>query len=133
MAKTNDIYPGPSNVNHIQSGTEIKGNIKSNGDIRIDGFLEGNLETKGKIVVGGTGKIKGQVRCKNSEVEGEIEGKVFVSELLALKASARIFGDIVSNKLAIEPGCKFTGNCNMTGEESGEKMPLEEQPKEKKS
>ena len=132
MAKTNDIYPSPGNVNHIQSGTEIKGNIQSNGDVRIDGFLEGNLETKGKIVVGGTGKIKGEMRCKNSEVEGEIEGKVFVSELLSLKASARIKGDIVTNKLAIEPGCKFTGNCNMTGEGISEPKGIEEKPAEKK-
>ena len=85
----------------------------SNGDIRIDGSLKGNLSTKGKVVIGPTGKINGEIICKNSEVSGIIEGKITVSQLLNLKASSKIFGDIVTSKLAIEPGARFTGNCNM--------------------
>lgn len=112
MAKTN--MENESNaINLIGVGTEITGDINTNGDIRIDGFLSGNIMTDGKLVVGETGKIKGEIDCKNSEVLGMIEGKIKVKELLSLKASARIYGDIVTQKLSIEPGSLFTGNCNM--------------------
>ncbi len=116
MAKNNETDVTAA-INLIGVGTDIKGDISSNGDIRIDGSLTGNLSTTGKLVIGETGKINGEIVCKNSEVLGEIKGKIKVNELLSLKATAKIFGDITTKKLAIEPGSKFTGNCNM-GEES---------------
>ncbi len=112
MAKVNDTEN--STINLISNGTEITGDIRSQGDIRIDGVLIGNLSTKGKVVIGNTGKVKGEVVCKNSEVSGEIEGKINVSQLLTLKISSAINGDIITNKLSIEPGARFTGNCNMS-------------------
>jgi cytoskeletal protein CcmA (bactofilin family) len=115
MAKYNET--DNATINLISYGTEITGDIKSNGDIRIDGALTGNLSTKGKVVLGPTGKIKGEVLCRNSEVSGIIEGKIGVGQLLILKASSKILGDIVTSKLAIEPGAKFTGNCNMSDSE----------------
>ena len=116
MAKYNEAETSTA-INLIGVGTEITGDVNSNGDIRIDGSLTGNLKTAGKVVIGETGKVKGEINCKNSEVLGEIHGKIQVSELLSLKATSKIFGDIITKKLAIEPGSKFTGNCNM-GEES---------------
>ena len=115
MAKYNET--DNTTINLISNGTEITGDIKSNGDIRIDGSLTGNLSTKGKVVIGPTGKIKGEVLCKNSEVSGIIEGKIGVGLLLNLKASSKILGDITTSKLAIEPGARFTGNCNMNESE----------------
>jgi len=112
MAKVNDTES--TTINLISNGTEITGDIRSQGDIRIDGVLIGNLSTKGKVVIGNTGKVKGEVICKNSEVSGEIEGKINVSQLLTLKVSSAINGDIITNKLSIEPGARFTGNCNMS-------------------
>ena len=112
MAKNNETEIAAA-INLIGIGTDIKGDIVSNGDIRIDGALTGNLNTSGKLVIGETGKIHGEIVCKNSEVLGEIKGKIKVTELLSLKATSKIFGDIVTKKLAIEPGSKFTGNCNM--------------------
>lgn len=100
-------------INLIGVGTEIIGDVKSNNDIRIDGTLNGNIDTKGKLVIGETGKIKGEVICKNSEVLGLIEGKIKVAELLSLKSTAKILGDINTKKLAIEPGSVFTGSCVM--------------------
>ncbi|MBN1387140.1 MAG: polymer-forming cytoskeletal protein [Bacteroidales bacterium] len=111
MAKVNETEN--STINLISNGTEITGDIKSEGDIRIDGTLIGNLSTKGKVVIGNTGKVKGEVVCKNSEVCGEVDGKINVSQLLTLKISSRINGDIITEKLSIEPGARFTGNCNM--------------------
>jgi cytoskeletal protein CcmA (bactofilin family) len=123
MAKVNEMEN--STINLISNGTEITGDIKSEGDIRIDGTLIGNLSTKGKVVIGNTGKVKGEVVCKNSEVCGEVDGKINVSQLLTLKTSSRINGDIITEKLSIEPGARFTGNCNMAedNEKEGPKSP----------
>jgi cytoskeletal protein CcmA (bactofilin family) len=112
MAKFNE--PDNTTINLISAGTDIFGDVKSSGDIRIDGTLTGNLNTKGKVVIGPTGKVKGEVICKNSEVAGVIEGRIIVGQLLNLKASCKINGDIITSKLSIEPGALFTGNCKMS-------------------
>ena len=112
MAKNNEVEPAA--INLISNGTDITGDIKSSGDIRIDGTLTGNLNTKGKVVIGVTGKVSGEVICRNSEVSGSVEGKISVGQLLILKASSKILGDIATSKLSIEPGAKFTGNCKMS-------------------
>jgi cytoskeletal protein CcmA (bactofilin family) len=106
----------PNSHNTITVGTEITGDIISNGDIRLDGVLNGNLTAKGKLVIGESGRVKGVVNCKNSDIYGYVEGKINVTELLALKATCEVVGDVITNRLAIEPGCKFTGNCKMTDE-----------------
>ena len=126
MAKINEPEFNANNINLVGFGTEINGDIKSSGDLRIDGILVGNLNVKGKVVVGETGKIKGELVCKNSDISGVVKGKITVDELLSLKSSARINGDITVGKLAIEPGCKFTGYCNMLGMESKEVIPGQE-------
>ena len=113
MAKSNEIES--NTINLIGSGTLIEGNISSNGDIRIDGTLKGNLITKGKVIIGESGTLSGEAKCKNLDVEGLIEGKVFVSELMSLRIRSRILGDISTNKLSIEPGAIFTGRCDMSG------------------
>jgi len=112
MAKYNET--DNTTINLISIGTDITGDIKSNGDIRIDGSLKGNLNTKGKVVIGPTGKVNGEVFCKNSEVSGSIEGKISVGQLLNLKASSKILGDIATSKLSIEPGAIFSGTCKMS-------------------
>lgn len=118
MAKQNYNEAANSSINIINTGTTINGDIKANGDTRIDGELVGNLSSKGRLVVGPKGKINGEIRCNNVEVSGYINGKVVASELLNMKASSCIEGDIIARKLAIEPGATFTGNCSMGEEES---------------
>ena len=100
-------------VNLIGVGTNISGDITSSGDIRVDGTLEGSINTKGKVVVGSTGVVEGDVVCQNADISGELKAKISVSELLSLKATAKLDGDIVTNKLAIEPGATFSGSCSM--------------------
>ena len=102
-----------NSVNLIGSGTTIEGDIKSTGDIRIDGNLVGSLNTKGKLVIGSTGSIDGEVVCQNADISGNIKGKITVHELLSLKATSKLTGDIITNKLAIEPGANFSGSCSM--------------------
>jgi cytoskeletal protein CcmA (bactofilin family) len=114
MAKT--FEPGEVAVNRIVAGTKINGDVETTGDFRFEGNLTGNLKTKGKLIIGTSGEVKGEINCKNCDVEGKIEGKVIVSELLTLKATSVINGDIVAKRLAIEPGANFTGNCQMTDE-----------------
>ncbi|MCD4735177.1 MAG: polymer-forming cytoskeletal protein [Bacteroidales bacterium] len=112
MAKNNQ--PEPS-VNKLVQGTVVKGDIKANGDIRIDGFLEGSISSKGRIVVGTTGELQGEIICQNADVSGKVKGQIAVAELLTLKSSANFDGDITTSKLAIEPGAKFSGTCSMEG------------------
>lgn len=111
MAKNIEIEN--KTINLIGAGTTITGDIQSDGDIRIDGSLIGNIITKGKIVIGTTGKINGEITCKNFDLSGKIEGKVNAENLLSLKASSNIKGDINAGKLAVEPGAVFTGTCEM--------------------
>jgi cytoskeletal protein CcmA (bactofilin family) len=112
MAKSNTSEVAPS-INFLGNGTVIKGDIKSNGDFRIDGHLIGSINSKGKVVVGQSGKVEGEIICQNADVSGVIQAKIVVYELLTLKASAKLNGDIFTSKLAIEPGAKFSGSCNM--------------------
>ncbi|HKL31457.1 MAG TPA: polymer-forming cytoskeletal protein [Tangfeifania sp.] len=100
-------------INIISEGTSINGDISASGDIRIDGELVGNINAKGRLVIGPQGKVDGEVNCNNIEISGYIKGKITVSELLTMKASARIEGDIIAGKLSVEPGSLFTGSCSM--------------------
>ena len=102
-----------SSINLIGAGTVIEGDVRSNGDIRIDGTVYGSVSSKAKVVIGNTGVIEGDVNSQNSDVSGTIKGKTTVSELLFLKSSAKIIGDIVTGKLVVEVGATFTGSCNM--------------------
>ena len=114
MAKTQDSN-SPDRINRIVEGAVIEGSFNSESNIRIDGTVTGTINTKGRLVVGPKGKIEGEVVCNNAEVEGVIEGKIRVNELLSLRTTAKILGDIHTNKLAIELGATFTGSCNMGG------------------
>lgn len=128
MAKQTASYGETQNqaINILSEGTIIKGDVQAAGDIRIDGTLVGNIEAKGRLVIGPKGKVEGEINCNNIEVSGYIKGKIKVSELLNMKASAKIYGDIIAGKLSVEPGSVFTGTCAMGGEK-----PIHETPKTK--
>ncbi len=114
MAK-NIISETPA-VNMIGKGTSIKGDIRSDGDFRVDGTLNGSIQSTGKIVVGVSGTIEGDITCQNADISGQVKAIIKVKEVLSLKATSKVLGDIYTNKLAIEPGAKFTGTCNMQEE-----------------
>ncbi len=129
MAKNQEV--DASAINIIRKGTEIKGEIKCAGDIRIDGVLSGKIFTEGKLVVGQSGTIDGDVVCRNADISGTIHANISVKELLLLKSSANIIGDIKTGKLSIEPGANFTGACNMGGVVKGIKNEEKREPIEK--
>jgi len=102
-------------LNLLSAGTVVKGEIRLNGDFRLAGTFIGTINCKGKVVVGPTGNIEGEIICQNADFSGEVKATVKVAELLTLKETARYTGDITTNKLSIEPGAKFSGNCIMEG------------------
>lgn len=113
MKKQRDIADSGQASNRVLAGTSIEGEVHSEGDMRIDGRLKGNINISGKLVIGENGKVEGEVRCTNANVSGTLEGKVQVVELLSLAASAKVKGDVITGKLAVEPGAEFTGSCSM--------------------
>lgn len=99
--------------NTIGKGTTIQGNLETYGNIRVDGRVVGNIVTKSKLVLGQSSFVDGNVLAQNAEVLGEVKGKLEVTDLLTLKPSAQVHGDIVTNKLVVETGAKFNGGCKM--------------------
>lgn len=118
-----------TSVNLIGAGTKIEGDITTNGDMRVDGTLIGVINVKGKLVVGASGSIEGEVICQNADISGTIKGKIGIAELLSLKASAKLTCDIITNKIAIEPGASFSGACSMGGVIKDIKSERTEKPK----
>lgn len=98
-------------INIISPGTRIEGEVFSNGDIRVDGVVDGYLNTKAKVVIGPKGTIKGELICESADVTGIIDGKLSVKNELYLKSSARVTGELVTNKLVVESGAFINGNC----------------------
>ena len=101
--------------NRIEKNTKIKGDIVSEADFRIDGKLDGNVKTSGKVVIGKGGYIHGKVECVQADIEGSFNGELMVSDLLSLKASAKIEGTVSVAKLHVEPGATFNASCSMKG------------------
>jgi cytoskeletal protein CcmA (bactofilin family) len=97
----------------IGAGTTITGNVQSNGDIRIDGTIKGNLFAKAKILIGAEGVIEGDIDGKQADILGKVTGKIKVADLLYLHGQAVVDGDIYAGKLQIEPTASFNGQCHM--------------------
>lgn len=99
--------------NVIGKGTALEGNIETFGNIRIEGKVVGSIKSKSKIALGHSSFVEGNIIAQNADIEGEVKGKLEISELLVLKATAKIHGDIVTGKLVVEPGAAFNGTCKM--------------------
>ena len=99
--------------NLIPNGTKIIGTFSSESDIRIDGIIEGDIKTPGKVVVGKTGEIHGSLESSNAYFEGRLIGKLKITGTLTLKASANIEGEVIAEKISVEPGATFNVSCVM--------------------
>lgn len=101
--------------NKIAQGTTLTGNINSEGSFRVEGEVNGNLDIKGKVVIGETGQINGEVICENADIEGSFEGKLKVKVCLTLKSTAKISGDVITDQLVVDAGASFNATCQMSG------------------
>lgn len=113
--KEKQSFDTSTNQNIVASGTKIIGDLTSEGDIRIDGVVEGNINTPGKVVVGKSGLIKGTLNGTDAHFEGKFSGKLHLSGTLNLKSSAHVEGEVVLGKLSVEPGATFNVTCVMKG------------------
>lgn len=109
-AENNNTETG---INRIVEGTIVEGTINSDSNLRIDGEFIGNLITKGRLVVGLKGKVSGTVNCLCCDVEGTLEGDVTVLELLSMKSSSTVQGDLYYGQLSVEAGAKALGTFRM--------------------
>ena len=125
----NKFFSSPS-VDIIESSTKIIGDIFSEADFRIDGVLEGNITTSGKIVVGKSGKITGIINCSNADISGSVSGKIEVNEVLSLMSESLIQGDIITGKLSVEEGAQVEASISM---KSGKQLKAVESKTENKT
>ncbi len=130
--KKKTIEPG-SAQNRINEGTKLKGDISSTGFFRIDGFVEGNVKTPAKVVLGKLGVIQGTLTCESADIEGKFEGNLQVSGTLTLRSTAIIEGDVIVGKLAVEPGATMNATCTMQNEKSAGKIKNTSSPNEAKN
>ena len=107
---------GSSGINSLGQGTKITGDINAKNDIRIDGEIEGNIKCSGKVILGPKGSIKGEIDCQSGVIEGTINGLLKVAELLHVKESANITGEIQTQKLMVQSGAVFNVKCQMGGQ-----------------
>ncbi|HRO41970.1 MAG TPA: polymer-forming cytoskeletal protein [Flavipsychrobacter sp.] len=103
-------------VSVIAAGMQVSGDIESDGDMRIDGTVKGNVFCKSKVVIISTGKVFGDIHAVNVDVHGSVDGNITARDLLSLKANCFINGSLVTDKLQIEPNATFNGHCTMTFE-----------------
>lgn len=101
-------------INLINEGTRIQGDLVAQGDIRIDGQLTGDVQTRGRLAIGASGRLKGQLNGSQVDIAGEVDGDVVVSGVLTLRKTAKVSGDLTVSKLVIEEGAMFSGRCTMT-------------------
>ncbi len=118
-SETSADVPAPQGgATIIAATTTFKGDINSNGDIRIDGNLQGNVHCTAKVVIGANGIVEGDITGQQADIMGRVSGTIKVKELLQLKGGCNVNGNIHAAKLQIETSANFNGQCHMTGSPS---------------
>ena len=101
--------------NKIAQGTSYNGDITSQGSFRIEGKVEGAIKTSGKVVIGKTGEVEGEITCESADIEGAFKGDISVNATLVLRSTANVNGKANIDKLSVEPGAVFNATCTMKG------------------
>ena len=125
--KNMDSNKNAVKINFIEPNTRIVGEIESKSDFRIDGSLEGKINTSGRVVVGKEGSVQGEVHCGYADIMGNFNGKLFVNGLLTIKSDGIIEGQITVGKLAVESGATLNAQCSMKS--AAVKSIIDEEPK----
>lgn len=114
MLNRKEIAPTPSGMHNVLSaGTVLTGNLVTQDDIRIDGVIEGNIISRGKIIIGNNGHVSGDVECQTLDLLGKVSGNILCEDTIVLRVTANLIGDITTQVIEIEPGARFTGSCKM--------------------
>jgi cytoskeletal protein CcmA (bactofilin family) len=110
----------PNALNALAKGTVVEGSIRCDNDLRIDGTIKGKLTCQAKVIIGPTGAVEGEIKCQNAVIEGRFKGNLQVSELLNVRETAEVDGEITTNKLLVQSGARFNVSCKMeTGASNG--------------
>lgn len=117
-------------IDRIAEGTTFEGKLQSSKGMRIDGKVIGTIICEGKVVVGKNGMVEGELTCENADIEGTLNAVVKIKDLLELKSTGSIDGEISTGRLSIEPGANFTGNCNMGGKKQTTPSPNDKKQKQ---
>lgn len=103
--------------NRINQGTEMTGELVSEGDIRVEGIIRGTIRCKAKVAIGSSGLVEGDIFCKSADIEGKVKGNMEISDTLILKSTSMVEGNLLTGKVVIENGARFNGNCQMGSRE----------------
>jgi cytoskeletal protein CcmA (bactofilin family) len=110
----------PASASMIGAGTTLKGDITSNGDLRIDGTLKGNIIGSAKVIIGANGAVEGDISGQQADIMGKVNGSIKVKDLLQLKNGSHVDGNISAGKLQVEPSAVFNGQCHMSANASAD-------------
>lgn len=105
--------PSGSALNALVKGTVVEGAVRCDSDLRVDGMIKGKLTCKAKVIIGPTGAVEGEIQCQNAVIEGRFKGILQVSELLNVRETAEVDGEISTNKLLVQSGARFNVSCKM--------------------
>ena len=100
-------------VNLVGEGTVFEGTIRAESDVRASGRIVGTLEVDGKTMIAEEGVVEGEIIATNADIAGQVEGEIRIEERLVLKSTARVDGKIETDRLIVEEGAQFTGQCEM--------------------
>lgn len=109
-------------LNSLVTGTTVEGLISADSDIRIDGYLKGTLNCKGKVIIGTSGSIEGEIKAQNAVIEGKFKGILQIEDLLQIKETANVEGEINTDKLSVSPGAKFNVVSKMNGQQINNRL-----------
>lgn len=127
MAKIEGTESNINQISRISSGTKVKGEITTDSDIRIDGEFDGKLVSKGRVVIGETAVINGDIIGTNVDFWGKIKGNFYVKDTLSLKSSAQVEGDLHIKRLQVELNARFNGSCHMIADGEFERLSGQQQ------
>jgi len=97
----------------IGASIKVKGNFQGQGNIIIEGALEGSLKTASDVYIGNQAKIVANIESKGTVVNGEVRGNIKTKGYLAIGGTAKIFGDIQYGEISIEKGASVNGQLMM--------------------
>lgn len=116
--KAGSIIPSASShsLNSLVQGTVVEGKVKATTDIRVDGSIKGDLVCDSKVIIGPSGVIEGTIKCQNAVIEGNFNGILNVAELLNIRETAKVVGEVTYGKLIVQSGAVISGTYKVVGD-----------------